>query len=403
MKPRSRLAWFIAWRYLFSRKSHSIINIISIVTLTAIAVPTAAMIIVLSVYNGLDGVLKSLYSNFDTQIAILPAEGKFIKSDSLDLATIRAMDGVDVVSAILEDNVMLDYRGRQTVARIRGVDSSYMDMLDLDTLIIAGESRTELGDLDFAVVGMGIAYDLGINVVLYDKIDFYIPRRGGSSFLASDFYSIKSLKPNGVFALDEETDSRYVIVPLRFAESLLSRSGEVSQLGVSVKEGYSESRVIASLKSILGSNVDVKSRYQQKEGLYKVMAAEKLGVYFIIVMILIVASFTLIGAIVMLVSDKQNSIISLVAVGAYKRFIANIFFYQGLLITFGGVLLGLCIGVTLTLMQQWFGLIKIAGDSLLIDSYPVELRGGDLFMIVFTVISINAFISYLTIKLVVKR
>lgn len=403
MKPRSRLEWFIAWRYLFSRKSHSIINIISIVTLTAIAVPTAAMIIVLSVYNGLDGVLKSLYSNFDTQIAILPAEGKFIKSDSLDLATIRAMDGVDVVSAILEDNVMLDYRGRQTVARIRGVDSSYMDMLDLDTLIIAGESRTELGDLDFAVVGMGIAYDLGINVVLYDKIDFYIPRRGGSSFLASDFYCIKSLKPNGVFALDEETDSRYVIVPLRFAESLLSRSGEVSQLGVSVKEGYSESRVIASLKSILGSNVDVKSRYQQKEGLYKVMAAEKLGVYFIIVMILIVASFTLIGAIVMLVSDKQNSIISLVAVGAYKRFIANIFFYQGLLITFGGVLLGLCIGVTLTLMQQWFGLIKIAGDSLLIDSYPVELRGGDLFMIVFTVISINAFISYLTIKLVVKR
>lgn len=395
---------FIAWRYLFSPKSHSVINIISIVTILAVSVPTAAMIIVLSVYNGLDGFIKSMYSSFDTQIAITPESGKFFHQDSIDIRSLYSIDGVEHISCMLEENALLEYKTRQSISTLRGVDSVYLEMMDIDKLIYNGEAKTSLGDLDLAIVGMGVAYSLGVNIVFYDQIEFFVPDMDAlNSFMPLNFYRSAKARPTGVFILDEETDSKYTIVSLDFLQNLLGRPGEMTKIGISLKEGISESSAIAKIEQIVGGNFKVSNRYQQKEGLYKVMEAEKLGVYFIIVMILIVASFTLVGAIIMLLAEKEGSIFALSAMGASGNFVNRIFQYQGALISIAGGVVGLFFGVLITLIQQYFGVVKLQGASLLIDSYPVELHMEDVALVVVTVFVVELLISYLTVRAVMKK
>lgn len=395
--------WFIALRYLFSKKSHSIINIISGVTLVAISVPMAAMIIVMSIYNGLDEVLKSLYSNFDAQISITPKEGKFFDREIISFDKLRAIEGVEYLTEILEDNAMIDYRSRQTIATVRGIDSQYYKTIALDSLIIRGKGNVALGDFDYAIVGVGVAYDLGINLALYDPLEFYVPKATGSSFIQTSFFNKENAKPNGVFALDEQTDSKYVITGLRFIEKLLSAHGKRSQIGISLNDEREEEDVIEDIQKIVGENFIVRNRFQQKEWLYNVMNAEKKGVFMLIVMILIIASFTLIGAVIILISDKQNSNFALKAMGATDKFIRNIFIYQGILITLGGLIIGTIFGVGFVLLQDYFGLITIDSQTLLIDSYPVKLVFDDVALIVVTVLGINGAISYITTNLVLKN
>lgn len=395
--------WFIALRYLFSKKSHSIINIISIVTLVAISVPTAAMIIIMSVYNGLDGVLKSLYSSFDPQISITLNEGKFFDVESVNLDSIRAIDGVLNVAQILDDNAMVDYRGRQTIATVRGVDDNYRMMINLDTLVSIGGSELELGDFDYAIPGMGVAYDLGVNLALYEPLNLYVPKSAASGFLGASFYSSQSVKPNGIFVLDEETDAKYIITSLRFAEKLFDAENRVSQIGVELKNESDEKSVMQKIESIVGDSFSVKNRFQQKEFIFNVMSAEKRGVFLLILMILIVASFTLVGTIIMLITDKQSSNFALQAMGATDGFIKNIFIYQGVLITIFGVLIGSIFGIGLVLLQANFGLISIDSQTMLIDSYPVELRFMDIVTIVAVVLGVNGVISYVTTNLAIFK
>ncbi|MFI3267790.1 MAG: FtsX-like permease family protein [Rikenellaceae bacterium] len=400
----SRLTeWFIALRYLFSKKSHSIINIISFVTLTAIAVPTAAMIIIMSVYNGLEDVLKSLYSNFDTEITITPRLGKTFDINEFPLNELSEIEGVDLFSEILEDNAMVEYRGRQTIATVRGVDDVYKEITTLDSLIVVGNGDLRLGDFDYAVLGMGVAYDLGINVALYEPLSFYVPKTGNSGFLGMSFYNKETAQPNGIFSLDEETDTKYIISGLRFTEKLFSSEGKRSQIGIQLKTGANEEKVISQIKELLGEKFVVKNRYQQKEILYNVMNAEKQGVFLIIVMILIVASFTLVGSVIMLITDKQGANFALKAMGATDKFIKNIFIYQGLLITLGGLIVGVVLGVGMVLIQEHFGLITIDSQTILIDSYPVKLNAPDVISIILVVTGINSFIAYITTKLTMQN
>lgn len=395
--------WFIAFRYLFSKKSHSIINIISIVTLTAISVPTAAMIIVMSVYNGLEEVLKSLYSNFDTEITISPVQGKTFDISEIPLDKLAKIDGVLQFSEIIEDNAMVEYKGRQTIATVKGVDDAYREITTLDSLVTIGSGELKLGDFDYAVVGMGVAYDLGINVALYERLHFYVPKPGSSGFLGMSFYNRESAQPNGVFTLDEETDTKYIITGLRFAEKLFSAEGKRSFIGVKLTEKANEKQVISDIQKLLGENFSVKNRYQQKAWLYDVMTAEKQGVFLLIVMILVVASFTLIGSVIMLITDKQGANFALKAMGATDKFVKNIFVYQGLLITLGGLLVGVILGVGLVLLQDYFGLITINSQTILIDAYPVKLRMMDVVTIVLVVTGINSFIAYLTTNLTLRN
>ncbi|MFI3262613.1 MAG: FtsX-like permease family protein [Rikenellaceae bacterium] len=397
------IEWFIAFRYLFSKKSHSIINIISIVTVTAIAVPTAAMIIVMSVYNGLEDVLKTLYSNFDTEITITPKQGKFFDINEFPLSELSEIDGVYQFSEILEDNAMVEYRGRQTIATVRGVDDNYRQITTLDSLITFGNVDLKLGDLDYAVIGMGVAYDLRVNLAMYETLNFYVPKTGNSGFLGSSFYNNESARPNGVFTLDEETDTKYIITGLRFAEKLFSIQGQRSQIGIKLADKANEKQVIAEIEKLVGDKFAVKNRYQQKEWLYDVMAAEKRGVFLLIVMILVIASFTLVGAVIMLITDKQSANFALKAMGATDKFIKNVFVYQGLLITLGGLLLGAIFGIGLVLLQDYFGLISINSQSILIDKYPVKLIRSDVISIVLVVVCINSFIAYLTTHLTMRQ
>lgn len=398
-----RLTRFIARRYLFSRKSHSVINVISVVSAFTVAVPTAAMIILLSVYNGLDGLLKSLYKNFDPQIKVSLNEGKFFSLDSIDVQQLRRLDGVEFVSGILEENALMSYRGRQHIGTVRGVDSAYVRMIPLDSMMAGGRSRLTLGDLNFAVVGMGVAYNLGVNVNLFDPIEMFTPKsKGNNIFIPTSFYQEKKIMPGGIFALDAETDAQYVLVPLRFAQELFGQAGKVSALGISVKEGADEKEVQEAIGQFVGKQYKVQNRYQQKESLYRIMKYEKAGIFFIILLVLVIASFTLVGALIMLVADKQKETFTLSVMGAEQSFIRKVFVTQGLYISAAGTAAGTVIGLGLSLLQQYAGLVKINSNTLLIDTYPVIVKPFDVVLVILSVMAVNYLISYLTVKAAAK-
>ncbi len=398
-----RLTRFIARRYLFSRKSHSVINVISVVSAFTVAVPTAAMIILLSVYNGLDGLLKSLYKNFDSQIKVSLNEGKFFSLDSIDVQQLRRLDGVEFVSGILEENALMSYRGRQHIGTVRGVDSAYVRMIPLDSMMAGGRSRLTLGDLNFAVVGMGVAYNLGVNVNLLDPIEMFTPKsKGNNIFIPTSFYQEKKIMPGGIFALDAETDAQYVLVPLRFAQELFGQAGKVSALGISVKEGADEKEVQEAIGQFVGKQYKVQNRYQQKESLYRIMKYEKAGIFFIILLVLVIASFTLVGALIMLVADKQKETFTLSVMGAEQSFIRKVFVTQGLYISAAGTAAGTVIGLGLSLLQQYAGLVKINSNTLLIDTYPVIVKPFDVVLVILSVMAVNYLISYLTVKAAAK-
>ena len=405
MKP-SKLVRFIARRYLFSRKSHAVVNIISCVSALAVAVPTAAMVVLFSVYNGLDDLLRSLYRNFDLPIKISAVEGKSFPADSLLLARLSSVEGVQYVTQVAEENALAEYRGRQHIGMVRGVDSFYRHVVPIESMMSMGEYALRLGDLEQAVVGMGVAYSLGINVQMFDKLTFYAPRAEGPSpalaWLGGAAYNRQSLFPVGVFSLDADTDGVYTLVPLEFARRLFDMEGRVTSLGVSVQSGYDADRVQKRIAEELGSDYRIQNRYQQKESLYRIMKYEKAGIFLICVLVLLVASLTLVSTLMMLIIDKQQGIFTLRSMGASDGFVRKVFVEQGVYIALIGTVAGMVLGIGLSLAQQYFGLIPIEGPNMLIDAYPVRVKWSDLAVIAVSVPAIDYAIARLTVRSIMK-
>lgn len=393
----------IAARYLFSRKSHSIINIISVLSLLSVAIPAAAMVILLSVYNGLDGVLKSMYSNFDPQLKISVVKGKFFDPAPL-LKPLSATDGIEAIAEVLDENVFFRYSDRSHIGALRGVDSTYRYVVDVDSMMVSGKYEPERGDLNQAIPGMGVAYNLGVNIAMLRQIQVYAPESASDvGFLPSSFFKRRELFPSGVFALDAETDGRYTIVPLRFARELLGKEKEVSFLAVKLKPNVSESRVKREIKSIVGPSYKVQTRFEQKESLYRIMRYEKIGIFFIVLLVAGIASLTLIGAVVMLITDKQDQLNTMRHFGATNSLLRGIFITQGVYISLGGVALGLTLGLILCYLQQYFGLISISSQSLLIDTYPIRVELTDILLILLSLVALNYIICKLTVRSVISN
>lgn len=398
------LSLLFARRYLFAKKSHSVINIISGVSAFAVGIPVAAMVILLSIFNGFEDLVKQMYKAFDPDISITIADGKFFPRSDINTQNLLALPGVESASFMLEENALLEYRGRQSIAVVRGVDSLYSKVVPIEEMVVRGEYALMFGDIEQSLVGQGISYNLGINTALYDPVRVYAPSRGSfSSLLPTSSYRQENILPSGVFALDAETDSKYMITPMSFAERLFDHNGQASSLSVRIAAGSNPDKVRAEIATLLGDKFNVLTRYQQKASLYKIMAAEKWGVFFIIALVMVIASFSIIGSLVMLIIDKRKDIRTIITMGGTIDLVRSIFLKEGMLISTIGAVGGLFVGVGFCLLQQWFGLIKIPARTFLIDSYPVIIKMTDLAGIALLFIIVNYIITKFTvIKMIPK-
>ena len=399
-----RLPLFFARRYLFSKKSHSVINIVSGVSAFSVAIPVMAMVILLSVFNGFEGLIKSMYRSFDPDIRITPVRGKVFPIDSLPRERFLAIDGVRDAAYALEDNAVFEYRDRQAFGTMCGVDSLYRQVVPLDSLRTEGVFQLQFGDFPEAYVGQGMAYALGIRVNLNSPISVYVPRRGRvSPLLPYSFYKKQNIFPSGVFALEAEVDGKYVIVPLHFAQELLDYPGQASSVAIRLEADASPQRVQQQIGQWLGDDYKTQSRYQQKESFYRIMMYEKWGIYFIILLVLVIASFSLIGSLVMLIIEKRKDSQTLVTMGADTKLLRKIFVAEGMLIYLIGAGGGLLLGVALALAQQHFGFLKLSGETFLIDAYPVEVHPSDLAWVIVTFVSVSYLISVLTVRAMIPK
>lgn len=399
-----RLPLFFAKRYLFSRKSHTVINLISGVSSFTVAIPVMAMVVLLSVFNGFDSLIRSMYRHFDPDIEVTALQGKVFDRERVDAEAIRALPEVTGVSMVLEESALFQYRERQILGKMKGVDSAFSQVVPIEDMVTRGDYALKFGDIDQALVGQGVSYALSVNPMLTEPLWVYMPRRGKPVMhLPLDMYWKKEIFPSGVFSLDGETDSEYVLVPLDFAQKILEYDdNRISALAIGLEEKADPNRMRAEIERITGEEFNVKTRYQQKEELYRLMQVEKWGIYFIILLVLLIASFSVIGSLIMIIVDKKKDIQTLVTLGADTGLVRRIFIREGFLISGIGMGAGLLLGVLICFLQQQFGWVKLAGNSFLVDAYPVEMRWTDLAGIIVSVCLVNYFIARFTVGRLIR-
>ena len=386
------LSFYIARRYLLGKKSQNAINIISGISVVGVTVGTMALVIVLSVFNGFDQVVKSLFSTFDPDIRISAVEGKTFVPDPMAIQKIRSLQGVQALSEVLEENVLLLYGERQHIATIKGVDDSFQEVTGLDSMIYDGSMKLKDENRSYAVVGQGVAYSLGIGLNFINPMFVYSIDRKSRFNIAQPEESIRRdfIFPSGIFAIEQDFDSRYVITPIEFARELLQYDDEVSSLEVKLDPESAANDVQAEIAAILGKGFHVRNREQQNALFYRVMKSEKWAIFLILTFILIIASFNIIGSLSMLIIDKKKDIETLRNMGAGKRLIERIFLVEGWLISVTGSILGLVLGTGISWLQQRFGLIRLKGSgSFVIDAYPVKIESVDILLIWLTVLIIG--------------
>ncbi len=391
-----KLPLFIAWRYLKSKKSHNVINIISGVSVAGVTIGTMALIVVLSVFNGFESLVVSLFNTFDPEIRVMPASGKTLDSTAYPWSRVAAIPGVRAQTGIIEEKVLLRYGSNQYLATIKGVDTNYQTWSGLNGMMAEGSLMLEFRGKPLAVPGQGVAYYLGINLDNFQReIEVYAPRRSGTPGLNPEqAFSRLDIRPSGIFSVQQDFDSKYMLVPLSFAGELLEYSNELSAVEIALLEGADMHTIQKQIKQVAGEEFLVQNRFEQQETLYRIMRSEKWAIFLILSFILFIATFNVIGSLSMLILDKRRDIAILHSLGAGERLIRKIFMAEGMLVSFGGALAGMLLGALAGLAQQKSGLIKInaEGGSFLIDAYPVVMQWKD-FLYVFIVVSAIGFIA----------
>lgn len=398
------LTRLFAVRYLFSRKSHSVINVIAGLSVVAVTMPVAAMVILLSVFNGFESLVKSMCSAFDADLTLTPRRGAVFAPEAIDTAALRRIGGVEALSFVLEESVLMEHDGRQATARVRGVDERYTDVMPIVEAVATGDYCVRLGDLDRLVLGRTLAYRLGIRRLTESEVTLYAMRRSGfSSLLPMDSYVRRRVETAGIYSLDMDTEQRYALSSLRLAQELFNYPGRVSALLLRVGNYDRVAEVSRAVEAAVGPEFRIETRDQRQATFYRIMTYEKWGVFFISLLVLVVASFSMIGALVMLILEKRRDIATLRALGADLRTIRSIFAGEGLLIAAMSAAGGVVLGVTLTLLQQHFGWITIPAETFLMQSYPVELRGGDVAAVAVTFAAVALLIVRLTVHSMIRN
>lgn len=385
------LPLFIAKRYLFAKKSHNVINIISLISAVGIAIGTTALVVVLSVYNGFEGLVKDIYSTYESDLVISPAKGKFFSPNGEHFDRIRNDERVHSLSEVLEENAFVTYARKESIATIKGVDSVYLSNPKIHESIIEGEFALKVKGVDHAIVGRGLARDLGLRTRFLDPLIIYYPRRGEEVSVINPMASLSReiLFPSGIVAADQSIDKRYIFLSIEKARSLLGSPDEVSSLEIIAQDGADVSSLQKDIRSWLGDGFIVKNRFQQNETVYKMMTYEKVAIYMILLFIIVVVSCNVLSSLTMLIIEKEDDIRTLSSMGAPKSMIRRIFVLEGWLVTFIGMVCGLILGVVLCIVQQQLGIIKMPG-SFIVSSYPVVINWIDI-LITFVGVSLVGF------------
>lgn len=397
---------YIARRYLFSKKSHNIINIISGISVLGFTVGTAALIVVLSVFNGFESIVVKLFNTFNAEIQITPKNGKTFDVTTLSENEIKKIPGVIYLTDVIEENALLKYKDKQFIATIKGVNPDYNKMTGLDTMLVDGKFILQNDSNNYALVGEGVAYNLGLQLNDYlNPLEIYVPRRENVSMTNPlEAFNTEVLFPSGIISVQQDFDVKYVIIPLRFARRLLNYTNEVTSVELGLKPGANTDEVQKQVEKIAGDKFSVKNRFQQQELLYKIMKSEKWAIILILSFILLVATFNIIGTLTMLIIDKKKDIAILWSMGADKSLIRKIFFAEGMMITFFGAFLGLGIGVLICWLQMKFGFVTMPEDgTFVITEYPVEMRGFDFLLVLAIDLVIGFFTSWLPVHRISGR
>jgi lipoprotein-releasing system permease protein len=401
------LPLFIAKRYFFSKKSQRAINIISIISVVGVMIGTGALIVVLSVFNGFESLVVSLYNSFDPELKITVAEGKTFPADSVFIHQIKNIDGVKAVSQTLEENALVKYRDKQYIITVKGVDENFQKVSGVDSMIIDGKFVLQHGDTSFAVVGGAIAYNLQLSMSNFlEQIELFVPQKNASSFSnPEEAFDRRFIIPAGIFGIQQEFDNKYILVPLTFARDILDDERNVSSIEIALLPGADNGKVQQQLKDKLGNKFNVQTRLEQHSTIYRIMKSEKWAVFLILAFILLIATFNVIGSLTMLIIEKGKDISILYSMGADATLIRKIFLMEGLMITFIGSVIGIALGVIICFLQIKFKLVKLTGaGSFVIDAYPVEMQPFD-FLYVFIVVSVIGFLAawYPAKKLVERK
>ena len=400
-----RLPLLIARRYLLSKKSHSAINIISIISVVVTAVVTAAMVIVLSVFNGFEGLVTSLYHSFDPPLRITPATGKVFNLSSDKLARISTIDGVSQLSGVLEENCLLRYRDRQYFATLKGVPTDFLDYSGVKDKLTDGQAHLTRDSASFALLGLGVAYHISANLHdPFSPIEVYVPKRGARPGIdPTKSFNARNIFPSGYFSVHQDVDLRYVIVPLAFARDLLDRPTGWSAIEVFLKEGADASTVKEPISEILGTEVTILDRFEQHATLYTIMHTEKWAIFLILTFILLIAIFNVMGSLTMLILEKKSDMAILRSMGADNVLLRQVFMAEGAIIAAFGALIGLTVGLTVCWIQMKFGIIAInTGGSYVVQSYPVVVQWPDVVAVAAIVLAIGAGASWLPVWGLIK-
>lgn len=365
--------------------------------------PVAAMIILLSVFNGFEALVRSMYSAFDADLSIAPRMGTTFGAERLDTAALRRIEGVEACSFILEQRALLEHKGRQATATVRGVDDAYGEVFPLEEATTAGQWSVRTGDLEHMVVGQTMAHRLGIRSLADADVVLYALRRGSfSPLLPMENYTRRTVPVGGAFSLDLETERQYVLVSLRLARDVFRYPDQASALVLRLAPGADPRAAKRAAEAVAGEDFRVLTRDEQRASFYRIMAYEKWGIFFLTLLVLVVASFSVVGALSMLIVEKRRDIGILRALGADTPFVRSVFRREGYLICGLGAAIGMVVGVGACLLQQHFGWIEIPAETFLAKSYPVRFRPGDLVAVVAAFAVVTVTLTRLTVRSMVK-
>ena len=400
--------FYIARRYLISRKSHNIINIVSLISLGGITIGTMALILVLSVFNGFEGLVLDLFNSFNPDLKVTAARGKTFHMDQVPKEKLKEIHGVKWVVEVAEENALARRKDKQHIIVMKGVGRDFRKMTPLDSFMLEGNYVLQSGERQYAVIGAGVAYYLGIYPDKYTvPMTLYLPKRTRKSLggFPEDVFNSREVSVAGVFSIQQEFDMEYVLVPIDVARDLLEYTDEATSLEIGLSPGADLETVQGKVEDTLGNEFVVKNRYEQQSLLYRIMKSEKWAVFFILSFILIIAAFNLIGSLSMLILDKKKDIGVLWSLGAGKRTIRRIFYAEGVMISLFGGILGLLLGGLLAWLQQQFGLLKLGGGAgnYIVESYPVQVHGLDFVLVLVTVILIGALTTWYPVSKISKK
>ncbi len=388
------LPFYIARRYLFSKKSHNAINVISIISVCGIAIATLAMVCTLSIFNGFTKLVSDSFSIIDPDLLVIPSKGKVFDPNDPKIIQIKALPDIEATSEVIEENALAKYGEKQQPVLIKGVSDSFRNMADLDHLLIDGSFSLREGDVDFCVAGVGVAVNLQLRADNITPLELFSPKRDVKVNLAnpSNAFTHIYTYPAGIFSLRQaKYDENMILISLPLARELFRYENEISSLNIKLKKAENSNHIKNQIQNILGDNYIVQNRFEQQADSFRMVNIEKWVTFLILAFILIIAVFNVVGSLSMLIIDKSNDIQILRNMGANNKLITRVFMIEGWLISLTGAIIGLIGGVLLCLLQEHFGLLKLGQSpgTFIIEAYPVTVLWSDILFIFLTVCTIG--------------